>query len=825
MSHQFPITAVIPSVKKSLTENNTVILQAPPGAGKSTVLPLALLDESWLGGKKILLLEPRRLAARAVSGRLAEQLQQSPGETVGYRIRFESKVGKTTRIEVVTEGILTRMLQQDNSLENTGLVIFDEFHERSLHADLALALCRESQQILRNDLRILIMSATLDGSSLSSLLGNAPVITSEGRQYPIEYRYSEFDDTLTIAQNTTRIIHRAMKEQDGDLLVFLPGSGDIHRCKDLLQQSDTECSIHTLYGDLPYTEQQAALLPDKSGNRKIVLSTSIAETSLTIEGIKIVVDSGYSRVPRYDVRSGLTHLETIRVTRDTADQRAGRAGRLGPGTCYRLWPERTHHHLIEHRKPEILEAELSNMVLELAQWGHSDPGRLNWITPPPEAALVQASLLLEQLGAMEDGRITAQGRKLLQFPTHPRIAHLLLHGKEHNNSAIAADVAALLEERDPLGRDAGADINLRLDVLRQSRNKERVNADKNALERVERVSRLWRSQLAVKVHENAPPHELAGALIAAAYPERIAKQEGEQGRYRLANGRIARLQPHDPLMHEEWISIAQLDGGTGEGKIFLAAPFDPTELIASTHGIENISWDERKGFIIARKEWKVGSLIIGFKPVQNPNEEKVSRILCDVIRKEGLDLFDYDEKTEQLCARVASLKIWHPEIELPDLNKEALVQSPEAWAAPFLQKIRKREEFRKLNLYEMLSALLTFPQHQYLQKFCPEKITVPTGSLIVLKYSSDGSSPVLSVRLQEVFGLTDTPTVNGGKNPVLLHLLSPGYRPVQVTSDLRSFWKNIYPEVRKELRVRYQKHSWPEDPWTAEPVRGAKKRK
>ena len=334
--------------------------------------------------------------------------------------------------------------------------------------------------------------------------------------------------------------------------------------------------------DSPYTEQQAALLPDKSGNRKIVLSTSIAETSLTIEGIKIVVDSGYSRVPRYDVRSGLTHLETIRVTRDTADQRAGRAGRLGPGTCYRLWPERTHHHLIEHRKPEILEAELSNMVLELAQWGHSDPGRLNWITPPPEAALVQASLLLEQLGAMEDGRITAQGRKLLQFPTHPRIAHLLLHGKEHNNSAIAADVAALLEERDPLGRDAGADINLRLDVLRQSRNKERVNADKNALERVERVSRLWRSQLAVKVHENAPPHELAGALIAAAYPERIAKQEGEQGRYRLANGRIARLQPHDPLMHEEWISIAQLDGGTGEGKIFLAAPVSYTHLTLPT---------------------------------------------------------------------------------------------------------------------------------------------------------------------------------------------------------------------------------------------------
>lgn len=825
MPEIFPITIVIPSVKKSLAENNTIILQAPPGAGKSTVLPLALLEEPWLEGKKILMLEPRRLAARAVAWRLAEQLGEEPGGTVGYRIRFESRISNRTRIEVVTEGILTRMLQQDNSLETTGLVIFDEFHERSLHADLSLALCRESQQVLRNDLRILIMSATLDGNTISAKLGNAPVITSEGRQYPIQYRFSDFDDSQTIAQNAARVILRAIKEGDGDILAFLPGSGDIHRCKEMLEPATPACRILTLYGDLPHAEQQAALLPDPNGRRKVVLSTSIAETSLTIDGIKIVVDAGYSRIPRYDLRSGLTRLETVRVTRDTSDQRAGRAGRLGPGTCYRLWPERTHHHLAEHRKPEILEAELAHVVLELANWGQNDAAQLTWITPPPVAALAQAVQLLEQLDALKEGRITPQGRQLLEFPTHPRIAHLLLFGKEHRHSATAADVAALLEERDPLTKEAGADINLRMDALRQWRNREPVAADRNALERIERVSRQWRTQLGVKAENHAPFSSLAGTLVAAAYPERIAKQEGEKGKYRMANGRMAKLQAHDPLMHEEWIAIAQLDAGSNEGKIFLAAPFDPTELIASISGIDTISWDERNGLLITRKEWKVGNLLLSTKPLQNPDEEKATGVLCDVIKKEGLGIFTSDEKSEQLRARVACVKSWHPEIELPDLRDEALTLSPETWAAPFIRKIRKREEFKKLDLFEMLSALIPFKEQQLLDKIAPEKIPVPSGSQILLKYQPDGSAPVLAVRLQEVFGLTDTPTVNGGKTSVLLHLLSPGYRPVQVTADLRSFWKNIYPEVRKELRVRYQKHSWPEDPWTAEPVRGAKKRR
>ncbi|HNP48693.1 MAG TPA: ATP-dependent helicase HrpB, partial [Bacteroidia bacterium] len=423
MHSNFPIHDVLPLVQKTLAENNTVILQAPPGAGKSTILPLALMDQPWLTGKKILLLEPRRLAARAVSWRLAEQLNEEPGATIGYRIRFETKVGPMTRIEIVTEGILTRMLQRDNSLEQVGMVIFDEFHERSLHADLALTLCREAQQILRPDLRMLIMSATLDGNTLSALIGNAPVITSEGRQYPIDYRYINTDNTQPLSAVVFKVILKALREEHGDVLVFLPGSGDIHRCKDLLDTAETNCCIHVLYGDLPHDEQQAALTPDKFGKRKIILSTSITETSLTIDGIRIVIDSGYARIPKYDQRSGLTHLETVRVTKDTADQRAGRAGRLGPGVCYRLWSEGSNHHLVEHRAPEILDAELSHLVLELANWGHHDLTQLAWINPPPASAVTQARILLQELNALENERITDQGKLLLEFPTHPRIAH------------------------------------------------------------------------------------------------------------------------------------------------------------------------------------------------------------------------------------------------------------------------------------------------------------------------------------------------------------------------------------------------------------------
>jgi len=824
MSSQLPIHDVVPQIKTILSQNNTAILQASPGAGKSTVLPLLLLNEEWIGGKKIIMLEPRRLAAKSIAWRLAELSGEEPGETIGYRVRFEARISKKTKLEVVTEGILTRMLQHDNSLEDVGLVIFDEFHERSLHSDLALALCRESQQVLRNDLRILIMSATLDVENLSRLL-DAPIVKSAGRQYPVNCQYSEFDKTISIAHNTARIIKKALREQQGDILVFLPGSGEIKRVHQILTEDSVDVQIHPLYGDLPNDQQQAALVPDSKGRRKIILATSIAETSLTIEGIKIVVDSGYSRVPKFDQRTGMTKLETIRSTMDTANQRAGRAGRLSPGVCYRLWPESTNHHLIEHRQAEILQADLSPLILELANWGHHNIKQLTWLDPPADASIRLGIELLESLDALKNGRITSLGKKYLEIPTHPRIAHLLLNGKEKGLGSLAADIAAILEERDPLPRDEGTDISLRVQALQNKRKKIRVNADAHVLDRIERLSLQWRTILKVGLNNETIDHYLPGALLALAYPGRIAKKENKGFRYRLANGRLASLPEHDPLSHEEWIAIAQLDAGTKEGKIFLAAPLDPTEIIARANEEDVLEWDDKEGAIKAKRVWKVGNLVAQQKPLYNPSTEKTVELLCKVVRKEGLSIFNLTKDFEELQARICSLKIWRPELSLPEFDDEELIEKIETWAAPFLEKVKSREDFKKLNILHLLSSLISWEQMQLLNKYAPEKINVPSGSEIPLSYTRDGNNPVLAVRLQEVFGLNDTPTINEGQTPVLLHLLSPGYKPVQVTQDLRSFWTNIYPEVRKELRVRYQKHSWPEDPWTAEAVKGAKRKK
>jgi ATP-dependent helicase HrpB len=825
MRKKLPIHDVIPEIRNALSSQNTVILQAAPGAGKSTLLPLFLLDEAWLGNKKIIMLEPRRLAAKTIAWRLSEHFKEEPGGTVGYRIRFESKVSKKTKLEVVTEGVLTRMLQHDNSLEDVGLIIFDEFHERSLNADLALAICRESQQVLRDDLRILIMSATLDDENLSSLLNNAPVIKSEGRQYPVSCFYSEPDKNSSIAVNVIRVIQKALREQEGDLLVFLPGSGDIHRVSDVLKDTLEGILIHSLYGDLPHQQQQDALTPDKNGKRKIILATSIAETSLTIEGVKVVVDSGYSRVPKFDTRTGMTRLETVRSTMDTAKQRTGRAGRLGPGTCYRLWPESTNHHLVEYREPEILQADLSPLILELANWGFNDPNKFTWLNPPPEAAVNQAKELLESLGAIDDGRISPKGKKMLEIPAHPRIAHLLLSGQEMNFGSLAADVAAILEERDPLSKDAGADISLRLQALHRKRNNIKVHADNNVLERIERIAKQWRTLLNIKSNNDPADQFLSGALIALAYPGRIARKENKGSRYRLANGRIANLTELDPLSHEEWIAIAQLDAGTKEGKIFLAAPFDPSEILGKTIPEEVLEWDEREGMIKAYSVMKIGKLIAQRKTLTNPAPQNIIDLLCAVIRKEGLQIFEWSDHAGQFRARVLSLNKWRPDLNLPDICEEALLSSLENWASPFLDKIRRKEDFKKLDVMQMIQSCFNWEQIQLINKLTPEKISVPSGSEIQVQYSAEGNTPVLAVRLQEVFGLTDTPCINEGKTAVLLHLLSPGYKPVQVTQDLRSFWTNTYPEVRKELRVRYQKHSWPEDPWTAVAVRGAKRRK
>ncbi|MFL5765015.1 MAG: ATP-dependent helicase HrpB [Bacteroidia bacterium] len=828
-----PIHEIIPDLKNKLEKHPVIILQAPPGAGKSTVLPIELLDEKWLEGKKIIMLEPRRLAARSVAARMASLLDEDPGQTIGYRIRFENKISKTTRIEVVTEGILTRMLQNDNALENAGLVIFDEFHERSLNADLALALTTQVQQLLRNDLRILIMSATLDGAKLSALLDNAPVLTSEGRQFSVDLRYLDTDEKTYLHLRMTNAIKKALREKEGDILAFLPGAGEITRTQELLENDVPGISVHPLYGDLSQQKQQEAISPNQHGLRKVVLATSIAETSLTIEGITVVVDSGYSRVPKFDISSGLTKLETVRVTKDAADQRAGRAGRLGPGTCYRLWSEGAHIHLQPNRKPEIMEADLAPLTLELAQWGVENIHELLWLTPPPAAAVLQARELLTQLGALENNRITSRGKEMLQMPTHPRLAHMLIEAIAYEKAksslsfrALAGDIAALLEERDPLSKEKGADLSLRIDVLRNYRSGERVNADRRVLDRIERLAFSWRKLLQVSADNKTADVFHAGKLLAAAYPERIAKRIDKNGlRYRLSNGRIAKLNEGDALSGEEWLVIAQLDAGTNEGKIFTAAAFDHKDLYDIAIEQETASWDKQKGMIVALREKRAGNFVLESKVSTALSEEKRVQIICAAIRDEGLRMLGWSESQEELQARIMSLRKWRPQENWPDVSEEHLLETLEEWLAPYLGKINKQSELQKLDLSQILISSLPWELSQKLNALAPATMEVPTGSRIKLKYFNDGSKIEMAVRLQEVFGLFETPTVNEGKNKILLHLLSPGYKPVQVTQDLKSFWSKTYFEVRKDLLSRYPKHHWPLDPLTAEAVRGPKRKK
>ncbi len=831
--NNLPINEIIPDLKATLEKAPVVILQAPPGAGKSTVLPIKLLNETWLEGKKIIMLEPRRLATRSVATRMASLLEEEIGETIGYRIRFENKVSKKTRIEVVTEGILTRMLQNDNALDNVGLVIFDEFHERSLNADLALALCCQVQQILRTDLRILIMSATLDGAKLSSLLNNAPIITSEGRQYPVGIQYLNTDEKIYLHLRMANAIKKALRENKGDILAFLPGAGEILRTQQILEEDISEISVQPLYGDLSQQKQQEAILPDSKGKRKVVLATSIAETSLTIEGITIVIDSGYARSPRFDIQTGLTRLETIKVTKDAADQRAGRAGRLGPGTCMRLWSEGSQIHLIPNRKPEILEADLAPLMLELSQWGIQNISELLWLSPPPAAAVSQAKELLSQLGAVQNNKITARGKEMLQMPTHPRLAHMLIEAvtfqknkPKENFKALACDLAAILEERDPLPKESGADLSLRIELLRKYRTGERVNADRKVLDRIERLAQSWRKLLKIEI-DNTPPNVFnIGKLVATAYPERIAKRTDKNGsRYRLANGRIVKMNETDALVKEEWLAIAHLDAGINEGKIFLAAAFDANDLMELSEVRQTVSWDKQRGVVIGAIEKRFGNLILETKPMDKIDDALRIQVLCDEIKENGLKLLNWNESQEDLQARVSSLRAWRPTEKWPDLSNEHLLETIEEWLSPYLIKINKLSELQKLDFNQILHSILPWELSQKLDLLAPARMEVPTGSMIKLNYFKDGSKIEMAVRLQEVFGLFETPTVNEGKNKILLHLLSPGYKPVQITQDLKSFWNKTYFEVRKDLLSRYPKHHWPENPLTAEAMRGPKKRK
>ena len=814
-----PICDVLNELQNSLAQNTTVILSAPPGAGKSTLVPLALLEEKWLKGQKIIMLEPRRLAAKTVATRMAELLGEQVGETVGYRIRFESRVSSKTKIEVVTEGILTRMLQQDNSLEGVGIVIFDEFHERSIFADVALALCRDAQQVLREDLRILVMSATLNLEELKNLL-QAPVVESLGKQYPVDLIYTEQPDIFMLAESAAFAVNRALTEQKGDVLVFLPGEGEIRKCEEILKRT-SGIEIHPLYGNLPPHQQMAAIMPSKSGTRKVVIATSIAETSLTIEGIKVVVDSGYGRVQKFDARSGLSKLETIQISKDSADQRAGRAGRLSPGVCYRLWSKPMHAKLAAHRTPEIMEADLASFVLDMAVWGVQNINSLTWLTPPPLHHIVTAKELLEELNALGNGKITEHGKKMHALPCHPRVAHMMLIAAGNDKVHLAADIAALLEERDPLGKESGIDINLRIEALRRERARKPVG---RKFSRIAKIAEQYRSMFKSE-ENNSPvdPYE-TGVLLVHAYPERIAcARPGNNAQFQLSGGNLAQAHHQDDLAHEPWLAIANLDARDGMGKIFLASSLNPKDLMPLLKEKEIIQWNSKKGALVAVREMRLGSIVLKSTPLPKPDQEKIQQVICEAIKKDGAHLLDWNKEVKQFQNRILSLKKWNSEQGWPDVSTEYLLSIAEEWLLPYLVNIKSNDDLKKLNLHDILFHFLDYTKQQELNKLAPAKMEVPSGSHITLEYFASESAPVMAVRIQEVFGLAETPKVNNNKISLLMHLLSPAYKPVQITGDLKSFWENTYFGVRKELKPRYPKHAWPDDPWNHLAIRGTKK--
>lgn len=820
-SIDLPVKEVIPDIQTGLTNSSTLIVKAPPGAGKSTLVPLALLNNAWLKGQKIIMLEPRRLAAKTIANRMADLLGEKVGETVGYRIRFENRISDKTKLEVVTEGILTRMIHQDNGLEGVGLVVFDEFHERSIHADVSMALCRETQEVLRPDLRILVMSATLDMPELSKML-NAEVVESKGRQYPVEIKYTGDSDSYMLPELAVRTIKNALAEQKGDVLVFLPGQGEIKKCEQLLKHDLREIMIHPLYGQLPPNQQMAAIMPNREGKRKVVLATNIAETSLTIEGITIVVDSGFERIAKFNPNSGLSRLETVQISKDSADQRAGRAGRLREGTCYRMWTTATQSRLDEHGTPEIEQADLSSLVLDMAQWGISDPQQLTWLSPPPIGHVAKASHLLHELEALEDGKITTHGKQLHGLPTHPRIAHMLIRAKENNQLALATDIAAILEERDPLPKESGIDINLRIEALRRYR---RDKIGSKQFSRIEKIANQYRQLFKIEAINSPIDDFETGLLLAYAYPERIAcARPGNNAQYQMANGRLASAGHKDDLAHEPWLAIANVNDRSGMGKIFMASPIDPKDLASLVKTKEVITWDTKSGGLIASNDLRIGSIVLKSVPIPNPDEKLLRKAITDAIKKEGKTLLNWDEDIEQWQNRVLSLSQWDKNEKWPNISKERLLATNEEWLSPYLNNIKKPEDLKKINLKEVLQYSLDQNLQEKLKKLAPTKIEVPSGSMIKLNYQSNGSSPILAVRLQECFGLTETPKVNNGKTDVLMHLLSPGFKIVQITSDLKSFWNTGYFDVRKDLRMKYKRHYWPENPLEVEAIKGSRKR-
>lgn len=834
-----PIEDILPLLRRTLEAGPNALLTAPPGAGKTTRVPLALLEAPWLSGKRLLVLEPRRLAARAAAHRMADELHQRVGETVGYRMRFETAVGPTTRIEVITEGVLPRLLHRDPALDGYGAVLFDEFHERSLQADMGLTLCLETQRLFRPDLRLLVMSATLDCGPVAALLGEAPCLTCEGRLFPVETRYLDRPLTGRLDVAVSQLIRQALARDHGSLLVFLPGMADIRRVERILVDSNVNqlTQIAPLHGDLPQEMQDVAIRPAAPGKRKVVLATSIAETSLTIEGVRVVIDAGRLRTPRFDPRSGLTRLETVRVSQDSAEQRRGRAGRLEPGICYRLWTEKEQALLTPHRPPEILEADLTPLLLDLAQWGTYDPGELSWLTPPPFRAVTQSKELLTQLGAFSsDGRLTDHGKQMTQLPVHPRLAHMLIGAVPIGQADLACEIAALLSERDILdgSRDRQqADMRVRLDILHGRAPGVETAVNHAAVERVRRATHVWRRQLEglfgrQRQHAREPSHAV-GLLLAMAYPDRIAQRQPSEGaHYRLVTGRGARFTRPDPLATEPFLVIADLDGSPQWAGIHLAAPLTSEDIESLYHDQlideESVRWDEPLGAVRARSYRRLGSVLLRDAPLSNPDKQSFITALLQGVHQAGIAALSFTSELQQWRARIRWItRTEGPESDWPDLSDEGLLATLETWLGPYLTGITTLDRVKRLDLTVPLHALLTFDQHRHLDRLAPTHVTVPSGSRLRIDYEQ-ADVPVLAVRLQEMFGCKDTPRVVDGKIPVMLHLLSPAGRPVQVTQDLGGFWIRAYPEVRKELRGRYPKHHWPEDPLHAQPTAKAKRR-
>ena len=837
--NSLPIDDVLPALRDALAHRHEAVLEAPPGAGKTTRVPLALLHEPWLAGQTILMLEPRRLAARAAAERLASELGEKVGETVGYRIRLDSKVGPTTRIEVVTEGILTRRLQDDPALDGVGLLIFDEFHERSLDADLALALSLNGRELFRDEqpLKILLMSATLEGERLASILDDAPILRSEGRMYPVAMRWGRpFVPGEFIEPRVVQTVLDAINDESGSLLVFLPGQAEIRRVNQQLADalgSRSDILLCPLHGELDLAAQRAAIEPASKGLRKVVLATNIAETSLTIDGVRVVIDAGLARVPRFDPGSGMTRLDTQRISRASATQRAGRAGRLEPGVCYRLWSEDQHAQLAAYGSAEILQADLAGLALQLARWGVT-PEQLIWLDVPPSASYAQARQLLERLGALRGEKLTPHGEAMAELPAHPRIAHLLIRGQDLGLADMACDVAALLGERDIL-RGAGADVHSRLALL--SGESRAARGGQGGVQRAKQLARQYRSNLRGKPTQPVadPDHpRWLGALLALAYPDRVAQQRKPGGaEYRLANGRAALFSEVDGLMKQPWLVIADLGSRQGqrEERIYLAAEFDPAlldgVLSEQVNVVDQLDWDEREGVLRAERQRKVGELVLSREPLTGLDEAARTQALVNLVRRKGLELLPWTPELRQWQARVALLRELEIQAqgqsEWPDVSDTALVAGLEDWLAPYLGRVSRLSHFANLDLSSIVHNLLKWPLPQRLDEQAPHHIKVPSGSSVRLDYSEH--PPILAVRLQELFGLADTPRIAGGRQVVKLHLLSPARRPVQVTQDLANFWRSTYAEVKKDLKGRYPKHYWPDDPLVAEATARIKPRK